>query len=105
MDKGDDSVNASAVSRPHASVLDTEDGNRPQQGMTDIPPEKLILWHNWVSWAMFVLALVHTFPFIVYHNYKGDTAVTWQTGGVWLTGVVAIIAQAWLTFMSVSWIR
>ena len=42
MDKGDDSVNASAVSRPHASVLDTEDGNRPQQGMTDIPPEMLI---------------------------------------------------------------
>ncbi|KAK2592030.1 hypothetical protein QQS21_010263 [Conoideocrella luteorostrata] len=73
--------------------------------LTDIPPEKLILWHNWVSWAMFVLALVHTFPFIVYHNYIGDTAVTWQTGGVWLTGVVAIIAQAWLTFMSVSWIR
>lgn len=73
--------------------------------LTGIPPEKLNIWHNWASWAMFVLALIHTFPFIVYHNYKGDLAVTFQTGGVWLTGVIALIAQAWLTFMSFSWIR
>ncbi|KAG8421483.1 hypothetical protein J3458_003360 [Metarhizium acridum] len=62
-------------------------------------------WHSWVSWAMLVLALVNTFPFIVYHRDKGDLAAAFRTGGVRLTGVIAIIAQAWLTFMSVSWIR
>ena len=54
---------------------------------------------------MFVLALVHTFPFIVFHVWKGDIVKQWYDGGVWVTGVVAIIAQAWLTFMSVPWIR
>lgn len=54
---------------------------------------------------MFVLALVHTFPFIIVHIEKGDLVETWNTGGVWVTGVVALIAQAWLTFMSIPWIR
>ena len=73
--------------------------------LTGISPEKLNLWHSWASWAMFVLALIHTFPFIVYHNWVGDTAMTFRTGGVWLTGVIALIAQAWLTFMSIAYIR
>lgn len=54
---------------------------------------------------MFVLALIHTFPFIVFHVWKGDLVVQWSSGGIWVTGVVAIIAQAWLTFMSIPWIR
>jgi ferric-chelate reductase len=54
---------------------------------------------------MFVLALIHTFPFIVFHIWKGDIVEQWSSGGVWVTGVVAIIAQAWLTFMSIPWIR
>lgn len=54
---------------------------------------------------MFVLALIHTFPFIVFHVWKGDLTDQWKSGGVWVTGVVALIAQAWLTFMSVPWIR
>jgi ferric-chelate reductase len=54
---------------------------------------------------MFVLALIHTFPFIVFHIWKGDLVEQWSSGGVWVTGVVAIIAQAWLTFMSIPWIR
>lgn len=54
---------------------------------------------------MFVLALIHTFPFIIVHVKKGDLVMTWKTGGVWVTGVVALLAQAWLTFMSVPWIR
>ncbi|KID88069.1 Flavoprotein transmembrane component [Metarhizium guizhouense ARSEF 977] len=73
--------------------------------LTGISTERLNTWHSWVSWAMLVLALIHTFPFIVYHRDKGDLTAAFRTGGVWLTGVVAIIAQAWLTFMSVSWIR
>lgn len=73
--------------------------------LTGIPPEKLNIWHNWVSWAMFVLALVHTFPFIIFHQTKGDLHKTFVDGGVWLTGVIALLAQAWLTFLSVPWIR
>ncbi|OAQ99402.1 hypothetical protein LLEC1_03122 [Akanthomyces lecanii] len=74
--------------------------------VTGIPHEKLNLWHNWVSWAMFVLALIHTFPFIIYHrDVPRDLHKAWVTGGVWITGVIALVAQAWLTFMSISWIR
>ncbi|OKL60878.1 hypothetical protein UA08_03733 [Talaromyces atroroseus] len=73
--------------------------------LTGISHEKLTSWHNWVAWAMFVLALVHTFPFIVYHTWKGDLVVQWNDGGVWVTGVVALLAQAWLTFASVPWLR
>lgn len=73
--------------------------------LTGISTERLNTWHSWVSWAMLILALIHTFPFIVYHRDKGDLTAAFRTGGVWLTGVVAIIAQAWLTVMSVSWIR
>lgn len=54
---------------------------------------------------MLVLALVHTFPFVVFRVWKGDIVKQWSSGGVWVTGVVAIIAQAWLTFMSMPWIR
>ncbi|CAI7666076.1 unnamed protein product [Penicillium pancosmium] len=77
----------------------------PITALTGISHEKLNIWHNWVAWAMFVLALIHTFPFIIVHVKKGDLVMTWKTGGVWVTGVVALIAQAWLTFMSVPWIR
>ena len=67
--------------------------------------ENLILWHIWVAWAMFVLALIHTFPFIVYHIWKGDIVSEWNSGGLWVTGVIALLAQAWLTFMSIRWLR
>ncbi|KAJ5698113.1 hypothetical protein N7462_000118 [Penicillium macrosclerotiorum] len=77
----------------------------PITAVTGISHEKLNVWHNWVAWAMFVLALIHTFPFIVFHIWKGDIVEQWSSGGVWVTGVVALIAQAWLTFMSVPWIR
>ena len=86
-----------------ASVLGAK--ANPITALTGISHEKLNVWHNWIAWAMFVLALVHTFPFIVYHIWKGDILEQWNDGGVWVTGVVAIIAQAWLTFMSVPWIR
>ncbi|OAA64823.1 Flavoprotein transmembrane component [Cordyceps fumosorosea ARSEF 2679] len=74
--------------------------------LTGVSHEKLNVWHGWVSWAMFVLALVHTFPFIIYQKeVVQQLQKTFVTGGVWLTGVIALVAQAWLTFMSISWIR
>ncbi|KAK2745331.1 hypothetical protein FQN55_006236 [Onygenales sp. PD_40] len=72
----------------------------PITALTGISSEKLNIWHNWVAWAMFVLALVHTFPFIVFHIWKGDIVEEWNHGGIWVTGVIALLAQAWLTFMS-----
>ncbi|KAL0775952.1 hypothetical protein CaCOL14_007239 [Colletotrichum acutatum] len=77
----------------------------PISALTGISHEKLNIWHNWVAWAMFVLALVHTFPFIVFHIWKGDIVKQWNDGGIWVTGVIAILAQAWLTFMSIRWVR
>lgn len=54
---------------------------------------------------MFVLALIHTFPFIVFHIWKGDIVSEWNTGGLWVTGVIALLAQTWLTFFSIRWLR
>lgn len=54
---------------------------------------------------MFILALVHTFPFIVYNIQMGDMVEEWRTSVVYWTGVVAIIAQAYLTIMSLPCIR
>lgn len=68
-------------------------------------PENLIVWHNWLAWAMFALALIHTFPFIVYRIWTGDIVMEWNMGGIWVTGVVALLAQTWLTFFSIRWIR
>lgn len=73
--------------------------------LTGISHELLNNWHAWAAWAMFVLALVHTFPFIVYHIRMGDIVEQWNDGGLWVTGVVALLAQAWLTFASIPWLR
>lgn len=68
-------------------------------------PENLIVWHNWLAWVMYVLALIHTFPFIVYRIWTGDIVAEWNSGGIWVTGVVALLAQTWLTFFSIRWLR
>jgi len=67
--------------------------------------EKLMVFHRWTSWAMFVLALVHTFPFIVIHIQKGDMMLQWKTSVVYWTGVAALIPQAYLNIMSIGVIR
>ncbi|KAJ5675691.1 Riboflavin synthase-like beta-barrel [Penicillium macrosclerotiorum] len=73
--------------------------------LTGIPHEKLQVFHHWSSYAMFVLALVHTFPFIIYHISKGDMVKQWKTSLVYWTGIGAIIPQAYLTIMSLPFIR
>ena len=54
---------------------------------------------------MFVLALVHTFPFIVYHINYGDMVEEWNTSIVYWTGVAALIPQGYLTLFSIGFIR
>lgn len=73
--------------------------------LTGVPHEKLQVFHRWVGWAMFVLALVHTFPFIIYHIKMGDMVDKWKTDSSYWTGIIALIAQAWLTIMSIGPIR
>ncbi|KAF9250963.1 hypothetical protein DTO027I6_4482 [Penicillium roqueforti] len=74
-------------------------------GVTGIPHEKLQVFHHWTSYAMFVLALIHTFPFIIYHIWKGDMMYQWKTSVVYWTGVAALISQTYLTLMSLPFIR
>jgi hypothetical protein len=57
------------------------------------------------SKLMFVLALVHTFPFIVVHIQKGDMMLQWKTSVVYWTSVAALIPQAYLNIMSIGVIR
>ncbi|KAJ5201776.1 uncharacterized protein N7498_006439 [Penicillium cinerascens] len=73
--------------------------------LTGIPHEKLQVFHHWTSYAMFVLALIHTFPYIVYHIWKGDMVKQWRTSIVYWTGIIAILAQTYLTVMSLPAIR
>lgn len=73
--------------------------------VTGVSHEKLQVFHRYLSYAMFVLALVHTFPFIVFHIWKGDMPSKWKSDVVYWTGVVALIFQAYLTAMSCGPIR
>ncbi|OJJ46488.1 hypothetical protein ASPZODRAFT_16248 [Penicilliopsis zonata CBS 506.65] len=72
---------------------------------TGVSHEKLQIFHHWASYAMFVLALMHTFPFIVYNIKIGDLVDQWKTQVTYWTGVAALIPQAWLTFMSIPFFR
>ncbi|KAE8355075.1 ferric reductase like transmembrane component-domain-containing protein [Aspergillus coremiiformis] len=73
--------------------------------LTGVPHEKLQVYHHWTSYAMFVLALIHTFPFIVFNIWKGRMINQWNTSNAYWTGVAALIPQAYLTFMSLPSIR
>ncbi|KAE8385766.1 ferric reductase like transmembrane component-domain-containing protein [Aspergillus alliaceus] len=73
--------------------------------LTGVSHEKLQVYHHWTSYAMFVLALIHTFPFIIFNIWKGQMVNKWNTSMVYWTGVATLIPQAYLTFMSLPAIR
>ncbi|CAG8975373.1 hypothetical protein HYALB_00009514 [Hymenoscyphus albidus] len=74
--------------------------------LTGVSHERLQVFHRWISYAFFVLALIHTFPFIVYHIRWHDMESHFASSLVFYwTGIVALIFQAWLTFASHSTIR
>ncbi|TVY80331.1 Ferric/cupric reductase transmembrane component [Lachnellula suecica] len=73
--------------------------------LTGISHEKLQIFHRWTSWMMFILALVHTFPFIIVHIQAGDMMLQWRTSLEYWTGAAALIPQAWLNVMSIGPIR
>lgn len=69
---------------------------------TGVSYEKLQVFHRWTAYAFMVLALMHTFPFIVWHVANGDLVdqVTVSNVFEYWTGIVALVFQAWLTFAS-----
>ncbi|THC99233.1 hypothetical protein EYZ11_001321 [Aspergillus tanneri] len=73
--------------------------------LTGISHDRLQVFHHWTSYAMFVLALVHTFPFIIFHIRKGDMVHQWRSSVTYWTGVVALIFQTYLTVMSLPAFR
>ena len=73
--------------------------------LTGVSYEKLQVFHQWTAWAMFVLALIHTFPFIVYNIWKGDVADEYNSQLTYWTGIACLIPQAWLTLVSIRPIR
>ncbi|KAK6376013.1 hypothetical protein LTS17_007263 [Exophiala oligosperma] len=72
---------------------------------TMLTQSRLQVFHRWISYAMYILALIHTFPFIVNDIWSHDMINQWDTSVVYWTGVVALLAQTWLTFGSMSPIR
>lgn len=92
------------------SIADDDDRILPAKAnmiasLTGVSHDRLIIFHNWVGWAMFVLALIHTFPFIIYHKWAGDLDMQWTMSIFYWSGTAALICQAYLQFMSISWIR
>ncbi|KIW18595.1 hypothetical protein PV08_02884 [Exophiala spinifera] len=73
--------------------------------LTGVSHEKLQVFHRWISYAMYILALIHTFPFIVFNIWKHDMVEQWNTSVFYWTGVVALLAQSWLVFGSISPLR
>ncbi|KAH7353271.1 ferric-chelate reductase, partial [Plectosphaerella cucumerina] len=73
--------------------------------LTGVPHEKLQVYHQWVAYAMLVLALVHTFPFVVYNASQHGLQEQWRTSVFWWTGVILLLSQAWLTFASYGPLR
>lgn len=74
--------------------------------LTGVSHERLQVFHRWIAYAFFVLALLHTFPFIVYHIRFHDMQMHFEMSLLFYwTGIVALIFQAWLTFASHSAIR
>lgn len=73
--------------------------------VTGISHEKIQPFHRWGAYAMFVLGLVHTFPFIVFDVWKGTMTEHWKTDFSYWTGVAALIPQAYLTFFSIKSLR
>lgn len=86
-------------------VLTLAAKENPISLLTRVAYEKLNIFHRWLSWAMYALALVHTFPFIVHHRQQGDMGKQWGTSAYYWTGVIALLAQSWLSFMSLGPIR
>lgn len=53
--------------------------------VTGVSHERLQVYHRWLAYACFVLALVHTFPFVVFRRWKGQVLISLFLTGLQLT--------------------
>ena len=51
-------------------IIATSSKSNMITGLTGVSHEKLQVFHRWISYACFVLALIHTFPFIVFRTWR-----------------------------------
>ncbi|ORY91650.1 hypothetical protein BCR35DRAFT_298899 [Leucosporidium creatinivorum] len=72
---------------------------------TGVSHEKLQVLHHWVSWIMFVLSLLHTFPFIVIFIHEGVMESQWAMNKQLWTGVLCLVPQTVMMILSLGPIR
>lgn len=99
--------------------------------LTGVSHEKLQVYHRWSGWIMCnsilgiietsvieltrelgtwlsstdVLALVHTFPFIIVDIKGGIMQETWRTDWYTVSGVMCLVPQTGLVLLSIASIR
>lgn len=73
--------------------------------LTGVSYERLHVFHRWISYAFLVLALLHTFPFIIHNISEGMMVMQFETSIFYWTGIIALLAQGWLTFASMTPLR
>ncbi|KAI5475398.1 hypothetical protein MNV49_001466 [Pseudohyphozyma bogoriensis] len=73
--------------------------------LTGVSHEKLQVYHRWSGWIMYVLALMHTFPFIIQDIQTGTMEEEWATDWFVWSGVLALVPQTFLVTASIGCIR
>ncbi|ORY22229.1 FAD-binding domain-domain-containing protein, partial [Naematelia encephala] len=73
--------------------------------LTGVSHERLQVYHRWSGWIMYVLALIHTFPFIVVNIQTGMMVEYWHTDFYTWSGVVCLFPQTALVLLSIGCIR
>ncbi|ODN80045.1 hypothetical protein L202_03904 [Cryptococcus amylolentus CBS 6039] len=73
--------------------------------LTGVSHERLQVYHRWSGWIMYVLALVHTFPFIIVDVEMGMMEETWKTDFYTFSGVICLIPHTILVLFSIAVIR
>ncbi|KAI0794429.1 ferric reductase NAD binding domain-containing protein [Fomes fomentarius] len=73
--------------------------------LTGVSHEKLQVYHRWTAWIMYVLALIHTLPFLIRSYKDGTLRPIWERTPWYWTGVAALVPQTWLVVMSWGPIR
>jgi predicted ferric reductase len=76
-----------------------------------IGPERLNVFHRWLSYLCLFLALVHTVPFYVQPVWDDGGMEVFQrlfdggSGLIYGTGIACLVPLAWLCIASLPWIR
>lgn len=76
-----------------------------------IGPERLNVFHRWLSYLCLFLSLVHMIPFYVQPVWKDNGLSVWASsfppsrGIIYGTGISCIVPLIWLCVTSIPWIR